>query len=1058
MNRLKLFSITLFFCFFSLQVGAQTVPPAPEQNKPLSISSSEVLLDFVARDRKGNRVVDLKPEEVEIYEDGLKQTPTAFKFVEFENRQAATNAGELQQKKPRIDPSRPLRLITLAFDNLDVESRAFIRQAALDFVDYSLNDNVLIGIFVSGQRLYLLQQFTNDRAKLQAAIEKVVLKVERPAEFFGNETARQLNALAAADRNSNALGQVDFSAGSRGTNVPTLSTGTDVNGVPTDPAGLAIARFTLNLYRTMEVAERETQARLSIYPLIQLVREQKKLPGRKTLVYFSKGLVVPAPLVPAFQIAMSEANRANVSIYAVDARGLTTTVESADATKELNLAIRQSEDMRDSGGALARDSMSTFETGESSIRLNKLNTLNELATSTGGFLIANTNNLKEPLKRITNDLDGYYEVFYSPVKPEMDGRYRKLSVKVLRPGIKVQSRSGYYATKVAEVAPEFNPEGLLAEALNSEALPMAFPHRALPIRFAADPQSTKYLLAFEVPIAGLNFRTDTVAQTYETKLAFLSQIKNAKGEVVQRVQTTYPLQGKYTREEELKIGNLEFTIPLSLPSGALTVETALYNLDGKKLSAQRQTLNVEPFIEGIKTSALTIIKRFEAVKTPSSNNPNPLILPNGKIIPNLGEPLAVSAKQYIPLFLEIYSDPKSSDVVELTLEFYLDGKLVSRGKPELAAADATGKILSVTSIPTQNFRSGDYEVRAIVSSGNLQIVERTNFKLIRTDGAPIVKTAEAPKTIAQESKPDSDTEEMDLRGTGKLTEDLVRTESVAATGAPLDNIKPEMLLEDAARNGQKMYRRLLNYTYELKSTKRKLMRGGWVENEEAQVMEAYPVRTHHELVMTSNNGKKLPEWLLQQQRADVGKALEKDQISEQTKNQTSDQANVSSFITVGASGLEKGLLKTLAFDPAIIVKHSEFSAPRYEKIGDILTLATDFKIRSDAELGAKYDYLKNFQGTIWVEEKDKIILRIEGLPIDKETKTKSTKPGKTILFYEQQKIATGVWAPRLIRLNSGGKSAVFNGLNWDVTFEFGAFQKFNTTADEEKLTKPIQKK
>lgn len=1058
MMRIQLFSIAFFLSVFAIFVEAQT--PAPGQDKALSISSSEVMLDFVARDKKGNRVLDLKPEEVEIYEDGVKQTMSAFKLVEHENRNA--NPSDLQQKKPRLDPSRPLRLITLAFDNLDVESRAFIRQAAMDFVDYSLGDNVLIGIFVSGQRLYLLQQYTNDRTKLLAAIDKVVMKIERPAEFFGNETSRQLSALAAVDQNPTALGQVDFSASSRGAGVPALSAGADVNGVPTDPAGIAIARFTLGLYRTLEVAERETQARLSIYPLMQLAREQKKLPGRKTLVFFSKGLVVPAPLVPAFQIAMSEANRANVSIYAVDARGLTTTLESADATKELNLAIQQSENMRQSGGALSRDAMTTFETGESSIRLNKLNTLNELATNTGGFLIANTNNLKEPLKRITNDLDGYYEAFYAPVKSEMDGRFRKLTVKVLRPGIKVQSRSGYYATKVAEPAPEFNPEGLLAEALNSEALPMAFPHRSMPIRFSANEKATNYLLAFDVPIAGLNFRTDTDAKTYETKLAFLTQIKNAKGEVVQRLQTMYPLQGKYEREEDLKIGNLEFTVPCALPAGALTIETALYNLDSKKLSAQRQTLNVEAFVTGIKTSALTIIKRVEAIKNQPVNNQNPLLLPTGKIIPNLGDPIAVSAKQYIPLFLEIYSDPKSSDVVELMLEFYRDGKLVSRGKPELSASDATGKIVSVTSIPAQNFRSGDYEVRAIVSSGNLQIVERANFKLARTDGEPSIKEVEAKKAPTNPSNPTNNdesasAEEMDLGGMGKLTDDVVRTESVTVAGAPITDLKPEMLMDEAARNGQKMYRRLLNYTYELKSTKRRLMRGGWVENEESQVMEAYPVRTHHELVMTTSNGKKVPDWLVQQQRVDAGKVLEKEQILEETNGDQS-LPNVSSFITVGASGMEKGTFKTLAFDPAIIVKNSEFSAPRYEKIGDILTLAFDFKIRPEAELGAKHDYLKNFQGTIWIEEREKIILRIEGLPIDKETKTKSAKPGKTILFYEQQKIATGIWAPRLIRLNSGGKAAVFNGLNWDVMFEFGDFHKFNTTAEEEKITKPANPK
>ena len=1062
MRWLILFLFIVFLFPFSSPGKAQTNssanPPAQkkEQEQILSISSSEVMLDFVARDKKGNRVLDLKPEEIEIYEDGVRQTPGTFKLVEYENRNAASSTGEVQQKKPRIDPSRPLRLVTLVFDNLDTEARAVVRKSAMDFIDYSLNDNVLIGVFVTAQKLYLIQQFTNDRARLQAAIDKVIVRVEKPYESFSDETARQLSALAAVDGNPSALGVTDFSASSRGSFSTPLSASTDANGAPSDPSGIAIARFTLGFYRNLAVAERETQARLSIYPLIQLVREQKKLPGRKTLVYFSKGLIVPPLLVPSFQSAMSEANRANVSIYAVDARGLTTTMESAEASKELGMALRQSEEMRAGNGSVARDSMSAFETGENSIRMNKMNTLNELATNTGGFLIANTNNFKEPLKQITNDLDGHYEVFYSPVKTEMDGKYRKLSVKVLRPGIKVQSRSGYFAVKVAEVAPEFNPEGLLVEALNSEALPMAFPHRSMPIRFSADQQNTKYLLALGVPIAGLNFQTDTIAKTYETKLALLLQVKNAKGEMVQRLNTTYPLKGKYEREEDFKIGSLDFTIPLSLPSGALTVETALYNLDGKKLSAQRQTLSVAPFIDGIKTSGLTIIKRFEAIKSPPANNQNPLILPNGKIVPNLGEPLSVSAKQYIPLFLEIYSDPKNSDVVELALEFYLAGKMVSRGKPELAAADASGKISSVTSIPAQNFRSGDYEVRAIVSSGNLQIVERTNFKLIRTDGEPVVKELEVRKTPIKEINKDGSTEEIDLRGTGRLSEDLERTESTAVTGAPLVNVKAETLLEDAARNGQKMYRRLLNYTYSLKSTKRKLMRGGWIDNEEVQVLEAYPVHTHHELVLMSNNGKKVPEWLIQQQRVDSGKILEKDQTQEGAKKQSGDQTqtNVTSYITAGASGFENGKFNTLAFDPAIIVKNSEFSAPRYEKIGDLLTLAIDFKIHPEAELNAKHAYLKNFQGTIWIEDKEKIIVRIEAAPIDKETKIKSAKPGKTILFYEQQKVATGVWAPHIIRLNSGGKAAAFNGLNWDVIFEFNSFQKFTTTADEEKIIKP----
>ena len=1057
MRWLILFLFIIFLSPFSSPGKAQTNPPAnppaqkKEQEQILSISSSEVMLDFVARDKKGKRVLDLKPEEIEIYEDGAKQTPSSFKLIEFENRNEKDNKNEVQTRTPRIDPARPLRLVTLVFDNLDIEARALIRKSAMDFIDYSLNDNVLIGVFITGQKLYLIQQFTNDRAKLQAAIEKVVMKAEKPYELFAGETSRQLSALAAVDGNPNALGVSDFSASSRGSSAPPLSAGTDANGAPTDPAGIAIARFTLGLYRSLEVAEREQQARLSIFPLIQMVREQKKLPGRKTLVYFSKGLVVPAALVPSFQVAMSEANRANVSIYAVDARGLTTVMESAEATKELGIALRQSEEMRAGSGPVSRDSMSAFETGENSIRLNKLNTLNELATNTGGFLIANTNNLKEPLKQITADLDGYYEVFYNPEKAEMDGKYRKLSVKVLRPSIKVQSRSGYFATKTAAVAPTFNAETLLTEALNSEALPQAFSHQALPFRFAAEQQATKYLVALEVPLAQLHFNVDTVAKTYENQLAFLVQVKNAKGEVIQRLNNIFPLRGRYEREEDLKIGSLDFTLPVALPAGAQTLETALYDLDGKRISAQRQTLSVPPFIDGLNTSSLAIVKRVEAVKNAPPNNANPWLLPTGKIVPNLGETISVSAKQYLSFFLEIYSEKKSSDVVGLALEFYRDGKLISRGKPELPAADANGKISYVASIPAQSFRSGDYEVRAVVSSGNLQVVERANFKLMRTDGEPVMKETEAHRTHANDANGD-DVEELTPSGTGKKAEEIMRATPIAV--AETVTVKTDELLADVTRNGEKMYRRLLNYTYSLKATKRKLMRGGWIEKEEEQVSEAYPVHTHHELVLMVSNGKKVPDWLIQQQRTEAGRVLEQDQNQAQTPEEPA--AKVSSYVTAGASGFENGKVGNLGFDPTMLIRHGEFSAPRYEKLGELLTIALDFELRQNAELPEKFAWLKNLHGTMWIDDKEKIIVRIEASPLDKAAKNSGAKPGKSVLFYEQQKIAMGIWGPRIIRMNSGGKAAVFNGLNWDVMFEFNAFQKFNTTAEDEKIKKPTR--
>ena len=62
----------------------------------------------------------------------------------------------------------------------------------------------------------------------------------------------------------------------------------------------------------------------TLFPLMALMKAQGALAGRKALVFFSEGLPIPPNLEEAYRSAISEANRANVSIYAVDARGLDT--------------------------------------------------------------------------------------------------------------------------------------------------------------------------------------------------------------------------------------------------------------------------------------------------------------------------------------------------------------------------------------------------------------------------------------------------------------------------------------------------------------------------------------------------------------------------------------------------------------------------------------------------------------------------------------------------------------------------------------------------------------
>lgn len=69
----------------------------------------------------------------------------------------------------------------------------------------------------------------------------------------------------------------------------------------------------------------------------------------------------------------------------------------------------------------------------------------ELAEQTDGYAIVNTNNLSSGLQRIVSDSSAYYLLGYTSTNAELDGSYRRISVRVDRPGVHVRARAGYVA-------------------------------------------------------------------------------------------------------------------------------------------------------------------------------------------------------------------------------------------------------------------------------------------------------------------------------------------------------------------------------------------------------------------------------------------------------------------------------------------------------------------------------------------------------------------------------------------------------------------------------------
>ena len=68
--------------------------------------------------------------------------------------------------------------------------------------------------------------------------------------------------------------------------------------------------------------ERDQQGYSTTNGLFAIISTLGRLPGRKSLVLFSEGIAIPPAVQRLFLGVIDAANRANVSIYTMDAAGL----------------------------------------------------------------------------------------------------------------------------------------------------------------------------------------------------------------------------------------------------------------------------------------------------------------------------------------------------------------------------------------------------------------------------------------------------------------------------------------------------------------------------------------------------------------------------------------------------------------------------------------------------------------------------------------------------------------------------------------------------------------
>ena len=175
-----------------------------------------------------------------------------------------------------------------------------------------------------------VQTFTTDRRKVADAVEKVArtqtttFTRQMPFASVYGDASPDVSPTASAESVGRPANDSGFQAR------PRQSTMT-----PAQQAEDALRRMAERMENAYEEMMRDRNGHAETAALTALASSMGQLPGRKTVVFFSEGLSVPAAIEAKFRAVIETANRSNVSFYTVDAKGLKVHSEQAATARGL---------------------------------------------------------------------------------------------------------------------------------------------------------------------------------------------------------------------------------------------------------------------------------------------------------------------------------------------------------------------------------------------------------------------------------------------------------------------------------------------------------------------------------------------------------------------------------------------------------------------------------------------------------------------------------------------------------------------------------------------------
>jgi VWFA-related protein len=560
-----------FLClFFAGIVVTPTILAQQPEQPPLTfrVEANFVEVDAFVSDATGKPVTDLKAGDFQLLEDGKPQMVSAFTYVNIPITRAERPLFSPNAIEPDVDTNVGMdgRIYLFVLDDLhvDLTRGPRVKESLHRFFERNFGVNDLAAVVFTSGRAQDGQEFTNNPRLLLAAVDKFMgRKLRSPTLERLDEYNRQ---QAVGSRNA----------------------GDPVN----DPAAF----------------ERVQNARNMLQSLQKLSDFMAGLHGRrKAMVLVSEGIDYDiynlfdnsgsaSLVVDATRDAIAAATRGNVSIYAIDPRGLETPGSELIGSSG-------------AGGAISEPNLGLgIQSAMNELRLSQ-DSLRELADETGGFAAVNRNNVDEAFDRIVSESSSYYVLGYVPANDRRDGRFRKIEVRVTRPGVTVRARRGYVAPRgrpAAAARASNEPAETALKAAVESPLPMTgIPMRLFAAPYKGTPPNATIALAVELNIDALKFTQKN--GTYNDALNLITNVTddNGKTRVNEKASVDLTLMpATFARAHER---GFRVTSAVNLPPGRYQLRISAADSAGVAGSVARTLVVPDFYKQPLAMSGLTVL-------------------------------------------------------------------------------------------------------------------------------------------------------------------------------------------------------------------------------------------------------------------------------------------------------------------------------------------------------------------------------------------------------------------------------------------------------------------